>query len=210
MSSASPLAMRSIRRCSSHYWTRPKTEQSPTPMTRYAGTLLGFLYPEVITPSQVWRYALPRNNRSFVGRFLEFWVQAILEKSSDSHLDELFDSLCENPSVVHSPDRSHSDDFHLDDFHLEAIPAELLAHCLEANGDNSTTQQLYERLTTVSAIYTHPRAICNSDWLSKTQERSVIRIREWLIARPRVQKEIFLTWLRQRDPERVNQRCSLS
>ena len=153
----------------------------PDPDDEVRGALLETLYPESITPSEVWRYALPRD-RDLIGRFWRFWNQTLLEESSDQHLAELLDSLHEDASrLVPALEQSG----------LEDLPAELLARFLEASGDNRELAQLYDWLA----------AAGSSLGRFHRKEEPARRVRAWLEARPEVQKEIVLTWLRQRDPD---------
>ena len=154
----------------------------PDPDDEVRGALLENLYPDVITPSRVWRYALSRKRHDLIGRFWRFWNQTLLEESSDQRLAELLDSLHEDAARL-VPALEQSD--------LEALPAELLARCLEAIGDNQEPAQLYGWLATAG----------NSLGQFHRNEEPARRVRAWLEARPQVQKEIVLTWLRQRDPD---------
>ena len=45
----------------------------PDPDDDSRGALLEVLYPEEVTPSEVWRYARPRNAPDLIGRYLMFW-----------------------------------------------------------------------------------------------------------------------------------------
>ena len=69
----------------------------PDPDDQLRGTLLGHLYPDDVSPADVWRYVIPRNLR-FVGRFTSFWSRTILAKSSSKQLETLIDSWLEKDS----------------------------------------------------------------------------------------------------------------
>ena len=157
------------------------------PDAEVRGGLLEVLYPEVVTPSEVWRYALGRNRRDLIGDFWWFWHRTLLDKSSDRHLVELLDSLHEDASRLIPA---------LEQSGLEALVVELLARCLEASGDNHQPAQMYDWLATASGLRGH----------SHRKEKPMGRVRAWLEARPQVQKEIVLTWLRQSDPDDVPHR----
>ena len=153
----------------------------PDPDDEVRGTLLENLYPEAITPTEVWRYALPRNHDLIGGRFWRFWNQTLLEESSDQHLAELLDSLHEDAShVVPALEQSN----------LDALPAELLARCLEAFGDNYEPARLYGWLATAGRSVDYSLQV----------EEPARKVRGWLESHPPVQQETFLTWLRQSDP----------
>ena len=154
----------------------------PDPDDEVRGALLENLYPEAITPAQVWRYALSRRRHDLIGRFWRFWDQTLLEKSSDQHLAELLDALDEDaPHLVPALEQSN----------LDALPAELLARCLEAVGDYQEPARLYGWLATAGS----------SLGQSHRKEKPMRRVQAWMEKRPEVQKKIFLTWLRQHDPD---------
>ena len=154
----------------------------PDPDDDSRGALLEVLYPEEVTPSEVWRYALPRNAPELIGRFRVFWDRTLLDKSSDQHLIELLDSLQEDAArlavFLEQPD-------------LGELPQKLLARCLEANGDQQNAERLYGWLAAAGDSLRHHHR----------QEEPAHRVRAWLEARPQVQKQVVLAWLRQRDPD---------
>ena len=150
------------------------------PDDQVRGALLEVLYPEPVTPSEVWTYAL-RRNEDFVGRFWRFWSQTLLEASSDEHLAELLDSLYEDASRL-APALVRSN--------LETLPGELLAGCLEADGDHQDPERLYNWLVAGASLGHYHRG-----------EEPTRRVRAWLEARPHLQKQVVLTWLRRRDPD---------
>lgn len=153
----------------------------PDPDDEVRGGLLEALYPEGVTPSEVWRYALSRRRHDLIGRFWRFWNQTLLAESSDEHLAELLDSLNEDASrLVPALEQSN----------LEDLPTELLARCLEINGDNKEPAQLYDWL-----------AAGNTLRQSHRRQQPTRRVRAWLEDRPQVQRDIVLTWLRRRDPD---------
>ena len=152
----------------------------PDPDDQVRGILLETLYPAEVTPSEVWDYARPRNE-DFAGRFWIFWSHTLLDASSDEHLAELLDSLHEDASR-HSPVLVRPS--------LEALPEELLARCLEANGDHQDPERLYDWLVAGHSFRRHHR-----------EEEPTRRVRAWLEARPHLQKQVVLTWLRRRDRE---------
>ena len=154
----------------------------PDPDDEVRGALLEILYPDTITPSEVWRYALSRTRHDPIGGFWRFWNLTLLDKSSDQHLAELLDSLHEDASRLIPA---------LEQSRLGALPVELLARCLEAKGDNHEPAQLYDWLATAGS----------SLGRSHRKEKPLHRVRAWLEERPEVLKKIFLTWLRQRDPD---------
>ena len=154
----------------------------PDPDDEVRGALLEILYPDTITPSEVWRYALSRTRHDLIGGFWRFWNLTLLDKSADQHLAELLDSLHEDASrLVPALEQSG----------LQALPVELLARCLEAKGDNHEPADLYDWLATTGS----------SLGRSQRKEKPIRRVRAWLESRPQVQEEVVLTWLRQSDPD---------
>ncbi len=157
----------------------------PDPNDEVRGSLLKTLYPEAVTPSEVWLYAPTRRRPDeigLIGHFLVFWRRTLLKESSNQHLAELLDSLHPQASRI-LPALEQSD--------LADLPTELLARCLEANGDNAEPARLYRWLAAAGGLLDH----------SPIREEPTHRVRAWLEARPHIQKEIVLTWLRQRDPD---------
>ena len=150
----------------------------PDPDDQVRGTLLEILYPDEIAPSEVWRYAVPRNHDCF-GSFWIFWNQTLLDKSSGQLLVELLDSLHEDASrLVPRPEQPD----------LETLTVELLARCMEAVGDAQEPARLYGWLATACGLSRRPQR----------RDEPMRRVRAWLEARPHIQKEIVLTWLRRR------------
>ncbi len=157
----------------------------PDPDDELRGTLLEFLYPISVPPSDVWPYITLRNQPTFVGRFREFWRDKLLENSSDQHLAQLLDALNELVpslrSISHEPE-------------IKDLFIELLARGLESHGETIERSRLYEWLNTTG------ESLRNSPLVDKD---SLLRVQTWLEAHPEIQKEIFLTWLRRRDPEKL-------
>ena len=154
----------------------------PDPDDEVRGGLLEVLYPEAVTPSDVWIYAPAPRHPDLIGRFWRFWHWTLLNKSSGRHLAKLLDSLHQQASrVLPALEQSGPED----------LPTELLARCLEANGDNAEPAHLYGWLAAAGGLLDQ----------SPIREEHARRVRAWLEARPHIQKEIVLTWLRQRDPD---------
>ena len=139
------------------------------------GTLLGQLYPDDVSPADVWRYVTPRN-LMFVGRFRGFWNRTILAKSSSRHLEDLLGTLYEAGSELF---------LLLDHVHLKDLPVRLLGRYLEMIGDKYDIDWLYNQLSTIRQR--------SRVWRGEAS-RSV---RSWLEDHPHVQKELFLRWIRQ-------------
>ena len=141
------------------------------------GDLLRHLYPRRLSPSQVWQYVLPRNRTNYFGHLARFWHWDLLEQSSDQHVAELLDSFCENRSQMLAA---------LEQSRFEDLPIQLLDRGLTARGDDLDSRQIYDWLNA-------PRRSQSS---RRRGEESVQRTKEWLEARPEVQKLAYLTWIR--------------
>ncbi len=165
--------------------TQAHQREIPDPDDELRGTLLEFLYPISVPPSDVWPYITLRNQPTFVGRFREFWRDILLENSSDQHLAQLLDSLIEFApslqSISHEPE-------------IKDLLIELLARGLESHGETIGRSRLYEWLNTTG------ESLRNSPLVDK---ESLLRVRTWLEAHPEIQKEIFLTWLRRLDQNKL-------
>ncbi len=153
------------------------TGSIPDPDDRLCEALLKHLYPEVIGPAGVWRYALPRPRHAGISRIGGFWGRTILSKSSDRHIAELLDAL--------SDDATHLVPA-LADSHLDDLPMRLLARGLRAFGEELEIERLLDWLDVAGRTPVTPH-------LQKDETHFV---RQWLQSRPHAQKEVYLAWLR--------------
>ncbi len=152
----------------------------PDPDDQIAGTLLRHLYPDDLPPAEVWRYAAPRNSHVDMRQFWEFWDRTLLTESSGEQIADLLDTLYQNSSEIVQM---------LQDSGFEDLPGRLLARGLQTMGDRVDLSRLYRWLTaTVPPI----------GW-GHASDDHVHRVREWLEARPRLQKEVLLRWLKLSD-----------
>lgn len=148
--------------------------------------LLKHLYPEVIGPAGVWRYALPRPRHAGVNRLGGFWDWTILQESSDRHVSELLDALSEDTARLIPA---------LTESHLEDLPVQLLARGLRAAGDTLGIERLLDWLDAAGKVQRTRH--------HRTDDARAVRA--WLENRPRKQKSVFLAWLRRevtRDPDK--------
>ena len=144
------------------------------------GDLLRHLYPTWLPPSQVWRYAAPRNRPNYLGHFARFWHWDLLEQSSNQHIADLLESLCgERPQILSALEQSGFED----------LPLQLLDQGLEAWGDSLESTRLYDWLNA-------PRRSQGSRARGK---EAVQRTKAWLEAHPQAQKAVFLTWIRRHE-----------
>ena len=157
----------------------------PDPDDRLREALLKHLYPEVIGPAGVWRYALPRPRHAGVSRVGGFWDHTIVKKSSDPHIAELVDALSEDAARL-IPALAKSD--------LDDLPVQLLARGLSAVGDSLEAEHLLDWLEVAGR---------RQDRLPSGEEATG-DVRQWLESRPHVQQAVFLAWLRRevtREPD---------
>ena len=142
-------------------------------------TLLERLYPHVIRPADLWRYALPRSRQHSISSLGGFWDQIVLRESSDRQIAELLDAMCEGGQHLVSA-LAHS--------YLDDLPIQLLARGLRAFGDSLDMDRLFNWLDVAG----------NTHRVRRRNEDADRFVRGWLEDRPHVQKQVFLLWLRRR------------
>ncbi len=150
---------------------------TPDPDDQLSETLLTHLYPEAISPSSVWRYALPRPRHVGVNRLGGFWDRAILEKSSDLHVAELLDALSEDAERLMPAFTVPG---------LDLLPHQLLARGLRSFGDTIDAGRLSGWLDAAGMAHRQ----------RQEHEAEARFARQWLAERPEVWKDQFLSWLR--------------
>ena len=150
----------------------------PDPDNELVGTLLDRLYPDLVTPSQVWHYVVPRNRSEVIGRYWRFWEFTLEERSSDEHVAELLDAFHRHAAHLNA-EREESP--------FGELPLRLLVRGLEALDEQFELTRLYDWLSAVGrSREVHP------------DEEHKRRVRAWLEARPEIQKSVYLEWLRRR------------
>jgi len=70
----------------------------PDPNDQLRGTLMDHLYPDELSPAELWRFLSLPNNPSFVGRLRRFWKQTLPKRSSDRQVADLLEALLEDTS----------------------------------------------------------------------------------------------------------------
>ena len=148
------------------------------PNDELLGTLLIQLYPQELTPSEVWDYLSGTGDRLFFGRYYRFWQTRLVGKSSDEQVVELLDDMAERLPALRSALRSHPSRY---------LPIRLLARGLKAHGDQIDKERLYNWLNVVESPGVE------GSWDS--DKNAVGEIRSWLEQRPDVQKALFLEGL---------------
>lgn len=139
------------------------------------GMLLDVLYPEHVTPSEIWNYLTETVPRSLLGANWLFWKVRLLEKSTNDDIIELLDQL-----YLRLPDIRGV----LDSRNILDIHAGFLAQILPTQGTTLSTGRLYNWLS-----------ILEGPSVLERDDKSSIEIRTWLEANPKIQKEMFLEGL---------------
>ena len=146
---------------------------SDSDTNKLRGILLTRLYPDEVTPSEVWSYVADQENPEPFGKL--WWLQKIVDTSSDKQVAEHLDHLQQCFSRLQPALELH---------HLRPLLLELLARGLRAHGDQLDTARLY-------------------DWLSVgevgryegSDGEAADDIRSWLEQRPEVQKALCMEGL---------------
>ena len=152
-----------------------QTGHIPDSGYRIPGILLTTLYPDEVTPSEVWSYFSKAENLETVGRL--WWLWDIVDKASDDQAAELLDDLQQRFSELEPTLEPH---------HITqaSLPLTLLARGLKADGAQLDTARLY-------------------DWLGvgevedgyRSNDKAAQEIRSWLEQRPKIQKDLFMEGL---------------
>ena len=136
------------------------------------GTLLTELYPDALSPSDVWKYCSPTSNREWHGRYFLFLRRIVAELCPDDHVAEHLDALVGQSDAVVSL---------LEYPGLKVLPVSLLARGLELQGEEISTERLYDWLGI---------GLTTAGEYPETGDEPR-RIRSWLERRPEMQKSVF-------------------
>lgn len=146
---------------------------SDSDVNRLRGTLLTELYPDDITPSEIWSHFAEQDALEPIGKL--WWLWDIVGNASAEHVSEFLDELNRRFAELRPVLELH---------HVEGLSLSLLARGLHSHGDQLDTVRLY-------------------DWLGVGQvggygwngSEDVDDIRCWLEQRPEVQKDLCLEGL---------------
>ena len=143
------------------------------PDNELLGILLNQLYPQEISPTEVWNYLSETGDREriYFGAHHRFWKTGLLAKSSDKQVAKLLDCMPQR----HPGMRSHR---------MEDLPLRLLARGLKTCGDQLATARLYNWLGAGENEHGY--------WGDSEANQE---IRLWLEQRPDVQKALILEGL---------------
>ena len=145
------------------------------PQGKLLGMLLNVLYPEYVTPSEIWNYLTETVPRTSRGAEWLFWKVHLLKMSTDDDiielLDQLYSRLPDIRSILYSRD-------------ILGIHADFLAQILPTQGTTLSTKQLYNWFS-----------ILEGPSMLRRNDKSSIEVRTWLEANPEIQKGMFLEGL---------------
>ena len=150
------------------------------PDDQLRGTLLRSLYPTSLSPVDLWRYAMPRNEHNLYGRYDSFLGYDLLTKTSSQQIAGLLDALGDNDTDLNTELRESM---------LHDLPFKLLARGLEECGEETDLPRLYGWLRVVAD------PLDRLHW----EGRDIRPVQTWLENHPDIQKAIFLAWLRHCD-----------
>ena len=158
-----------------------RADRVPDPDDELLGYLLFELYPQNLSPSEVWSIYFETDYRdSYLGSYGLFFRRSLVDKSSDDHVVELLDSLRERSRGQGLPTlRSTS--------HIRTLPTKLVARGLRARGDQLGVDHLYDWLDL--GFWSHRYDSPGGD------EEDIQEIRLWLEQRPEVRKALVLEGL---------------
>ncbi len=139
------------------------------------GTLLARMYPEEISPDELWNYLLEQPDE-LVGRYYRFWWFDLLEQTPAQRLPDLLEGL-----GVRLPGLRPA----LDAQFLNDLPLRLVARTLESVGDQVLPPRLYDWLRMGAASWSGGPGAAES----------VRAIRAFLEQRPDLQKALLLEGL---------------
>lgn len=145
------------------------------PQGELLGMLLDVLYPEHVTPSEIWNYLTETVPRSSLGENSLFWKVRLQKKSTDNDIMELLDELYSRLPGIRSV---------LDSRNILDIHADFLAQILFKHGTTLSTKRLYNWLS----IQDDPLLLGSGD-------KSSMEVRTWLESNPEIQKKLFLEGL---------------
>ncbi|MCY4171547.1 MAG: hypothetical protein OXF08_08130 [Bacteroidetes bacterium] len=147
------------------------------------GTLLFLLYPNELQPAELWDYIVIDSMNTHNNRYIQFFTN-LIDQSSERHVRELIDSLCECVSVVVPKLQKQK---------LAGIVIDILARALELFGDQLSIKQLYQWLKIVEYDHHTSQLIPVHSSPSKINQYDDANslIRGWLSQRDRLQYDLI-------------------
>lgn len=141
---------------------------------RLLGILLTELYPDDVTPSEIWSHFAEQEALEPIGKL--WWLWDIVDASSDEQVPALLDNLSQRFSELR-PD--------LEIHHIGPLSLKLLARGLKTHGDRLDTARLYDWLV-----------VGEGEDGYRSNSEAAQEVRSWLEQRPEVQKDLCLEGLR--------------
>ena len=136
------------------------------------GALLCSMYPERITPNEVFNYLRPRKKSNFLGAFYFFWAIDVTEKATDFHVAKLLDELIQKQPVL-GRDK--------DDLIYHEMASKLITRGIQLFGDKIEIERLYGWLG---------QGRNEHGLISLRGQNCLENIRKWLEEHPQVQKNL--------------------
>ena len=152
-----------------------RTGRIPDPDCGLLGLVMSELYPEELTPPEIWDYIPEGGSTDSDFRLMGFWDH-LTDDLTGEQIDALMDGLRARLSDILPA---------LERWYFKDIPLKVVAHALRMRGDETDNKTLYEWLGTVKRTW----------WSVTERHPSLNAIREWLTQRPDVQKELILEGL---------------
>ncbi|MCY4628570.1 MAG: hypothetical protein OXE58_13540 [Acidobacteria bacterium] len=144
------------------------------------GTLLARMYPDEISPNDVWTYLLDQPHE-LLGRYSGFWLYDLLAKTPDERFPELLEALSDRLPGLRTALHAQA---------LDDLPLGLLARTVNALGDQTPVPRLHDWLR-IGAGY---RPVYSNG------TEAVRAIRAFIEQRPDLHKALWLEGLK-RCPE---------
>ena len=145
------------------------------PDNELLGSILSHVYPQDISPSEVWEYLYERGSPRFIGRYQVFWRRLLLQNSSDDQIVKLLDSLSGRISELRPALEHHN---------RHDLPLELLERGLTVQVEPMEASHLYDWLSVGTKLQRIHR---------KSEPYENIRV--WLQQRPDIQKKVVAAGL---------------
>lgn len=131
------------------------------------GDLLNVLFPNVISPTEIFDYLHPEKDERMVGDYAMFWTYGLPKSARRDDLPILLDELVQRKPALRNS---------MDDFRTNRMAGELLVRGLMEHGDGISDERLYAWLGVGLDEYQHPRLDGEyvrriSDWFSTRLNR---------------------------------------
>ena len=176
-------------------------DEMDDPRGSLTGLLLGLLYPEHVTPEELWDYAQPVAPDPIGSGHLDFWLNELPRRSEDEGcVEEVLDSLCQ--WLDGRP-------YGIDDSCTRDGVATMLARALEQHGDDIEPERLYAWLAVVlpwmptKGDLEMSRLIRLHFGVGAREEDIRSKTDAWLRERPSTQKALILEIVRRQDDDEI-------